>query len=300
MTEDTSSTSDDRLQSLLDYIVAIIPGVDPALLRELLDHIQTGDIPIEIEDRPPIEQEELLELAGNLWQIHEAADVSTDSEDRALVPVATAWWHATFRHAEAACRLVQGGLPDVAVPNARSALEHAVHLSALAQCADAGCAQEYLDASEAEFLRTEHAVMNGFEADDDFGRAEGQLMKQLVDGLPTAAAPEGFEWVKHFEQVCKRLHGGHQLLYSSHRLMSGMSHAGFGSATIYFWGLAEGAPMEPVTRYGETLFTVIASAVWASQALDHLLGTDTSSALATVADRLNVTPLFERPKPQDP
>jgi hypothetical protein len=286
------SVPEDPLKQLLDYIVSCAPDIDPGLLHELLDQIQAGENPIEVKDRSAVTQEELVELARGLWPVHETADIRTSSENRALIPIATAWWHATFRHAEATCRLVQGGLPDVAVPNARSAFEHGVYLSALAQCADDECLQDFLDTAEAEFLRVQRAMIKDLEKDERFDRPEGQLIKHLVDGLPVLLPPAGFGWILNFEQVCKRLRGGYQLLYPSYRLMSGMTHAGFASAGVYFWSLTSDAPMRPVARYGETLFTAVASAVWASQAFDHLLGTETASALSEIADRLNIKPLF--------
>lgn len=63
--------------------------------------------------------------------MHETADLSTSREDRALVLVAVAWSHATFRQAEAVPVLFVAGMADAAFGNARAAFEHPLHISML-------------------------------------------------------------------------------------------------------------------------------------------------------------------------
>ena len=138
---------------------------DDERMRELVSYLRVDPPPIEIDGREAVTQAEALEVARSLWPIHERIDLSgIDPElHRNARPIAIGWWHSAFRQNEAAVRLVDGAMPDVAFTNARSAFDHALHLSAMALCLDDGCLQEFLDAIEANFVRSYRLAVRGYE-----------------------------------------------------------------------------------------------------------------------------------------
>ena len=209
------------------------------------------DEPVIIDGQAPVGADELLGFAQQLWQSHDPAHVPlTTPGDRAVVSMAVGWWRTTFRQGEACARLVRDDMTDAAVANARSAFEHAVYISALAQCADDGCAGQFLEAREAEGLRTTRLALADTEPTVDPGL---EMLRKLFDATPDRQVPKGFEWANSLEVICQRLRGRDPLLYVSYRLMCGLTHAGFPSASVHFWELLDESlvnkPVAPRRRH---------------------------------------------------
>lgn len=252
------------------------------------------DLPLVIDGQAPVGTDELLGIAQQLWQSHDPSLVPlTTPGDRAIVSMAVGWWRTTFRQGEACARLVREDMTDAAVANARSAFEHAVYISALAQCADDGCAGEFLEAREAEGLRTTRLALSdtGLTADPEL-----EMLGRLFDAMPDRKVPKGFAWANNLKLICQQLRGRDRLLYVSYRLMCGLTHAGFPSASVHFWELLdESLVNKPVARAVNILLTAVSSGVWASQALDHLVGSQTADAIRPIIERLDLKPLFRAP-----
>jgi len=107
--------------------------------------------------------------------------------------------------------------------------------------------------------------------------------------------PSRMQWATSIAKICNRL-PNKEGLYANYRIISGMTHAGFGSAGMYFGNLVDNTPLEPITVYGHTLVTTASAVVCSCMAFDHVLGTNTAEAVEAVGDRLNVKPLFLAPE----
>lgn len=280
------------MDSLLEFVTKAFPGADTAFVRWLMEALRGEEgLAINIADHEPVTQQEILELARSLWSVYESTDLGNFPKSHVpAAPVAIAWWRATFRQAEAAVRLVDAGLSDAAVPNPRAAFEDSVYLSTLAQSTDRGCVNEFLDARMVEYVRTSRLGLKKYDSKDSVPAN----MAKVLDGLSSVAVQKGFDWVNSFEGVCNWLDGGGPLLYTVYRFISGAIHPGFGPAALYLTiPIDDASPMQPSAHYTpDTLITATSAAVWATQALDHLLGTDITPRLDAIADRLNLKPLF--------
>lgn len=282
------------MRELSGFMAGHVPDVDSRLVDEIVSAIFEEDPDVDIEGGAPISLTELKGLLHEVGMVVPFADLSTTSQDRALVPVAFGWYHAACRGAHAVELLVEAGIDDMVVPCARSVFEHGVYASMLAQCVDDDCKEEFLAAIEAKLLRSLDLAFSEASAGDDSDLA--RAVTRLLHAVPASKqAPAGFAWVEKTEQVCRRLKGHDQFLYPTHRNLSSLSHAGLATAVNHLTGMAMTGRPVPFVRLGEMVASVLTSVVWTCQATDHVLGTHTTDAVAHVEARLNVRPLFRAP-----
>jgi hypothetical protein len=87
------------MNSFLEFVTNASPGVDAAFVGWLVEGLCDDEgLAINITDREPVTQQEILELARGLSPVYESTDLGNSLKSHGpAAPIAIAWWRATFR-----------------------------------------------------------------------------------------------------------------------------------------------------------------------------------------------------------
>ncbi|MHB8246567.1 MAG: hypothetical protein ACYDGN_14705 [Acidimicrobiales bacterium] len=256
-------------------------GLDPSVLGELLQEDRDGT--------PSIV--ELRRFAMRLWRYFlRTGPPALEGDGSHVRLVAWAWAAQAFRHTRMAFHLERNGFGDGVAAHARSAIEHGVYLSLLAELQDQGA---FLDGLEATYRRQGRRILT---AAIEEGEKVPPALALFMDAL--GFDPGGSSRSEAFEQVCSRLTSGDRV-YLHYRYLSSLVHAGFGSAAPFMLRAVSGGLEEPrlahvplVADLRRQLWPAIGGSCWAAWAVDQLLGSACfSGSLDATARAFDFMPL---------
>lgn len=168
------------------------------------------------------------------------------------------------------------GFPDSACANARSAFEHAIYVSVLADVPDVDFV---LDRLERHYIEVGRELTKGAIPDED-------ALSLLADILgkweaSTSDIDASSAWVPRMRRVCDHLDNG-DTIYGHYRGLSTLMHAGFGSASGFMVAaFGAGTPQDPVLTHEPVVYETnlilwasLGACAWAGWSADKLFGFD--------------------------
>lgn len=181
--------------------------------------------------------------------------------------VVGAWRHTTFRQARAVLALLAADLGFEAMVNARSCLEHAVAVQALAVTFESGGAPEAEHHLRLQALAGQDKALKNLEILDT---ASGETHRELLAGLRQ-------EWgldspkktpAPNIADTFKKLPVGEHIYRQVYAPLSATTHASFLSAAPYLRSVADGqmtvAPAPEAVSWAETMLWLCWSC-WAAE-----------------------------------
>lgn len=220
--------------------------------------------------------EDMYELEKQFWSTFQNCRPQLSGATPHAQLIAWAWVAQTFRQAHSVFRLVAQGFPDSACANARSAFEHGIYLSVLADSPDVDFV---LDRMERRYVAIGQELANS--AMDEEGISA--LLAEVLDKWETSESEIDREsgWVNRMKRVCDRLVNG-DTIYGHYRGLSTQMHCGFGNAEGFMVASFGGGTLEkPVLSHEPVVFSTklilwasLGACAWAGWAADKVFGFD--------------------------
>jgi hypothetical protein len=230
--------------------------------------------------------EEMYELEARFWEAFQSCRPELGGATPHAQLIAWAWVAQLFRQAHTVFRLVAEGFPDSACANARSAFEHGIYVSVLADSPDVDFVLDRLERRYIEVGR--ELAKSGTAAEED-------ALSLLADMLEkwsalTSDMDSSSTWVHRMQRVCDHLVDG-DTIYGHYRGLSTQMHCGFGSAEGFMVAaFGAGTPEDPVLTHEPVIYATklilwgsLGACAWAGWAADKLFGFD---HFASVSDLL--------------
>lgn len=265
----------ERVRALLDRAQATASIDDFGILMKEAQDSSITSIPAP----------ELTGLLDELWSLFSQIKLPASGRSTGLDLTASAWLGIAYRQAHAVAVLAKGDLLDTAVANARSAFEHAIYLSLIADGRDYAAV---LDALEGKLHKTwRHAI-------HDLEDVEAVMLPYIENLEAKINVPHDMSWVRSVEHVCNRLRTGDNV-YRHYRMLSAFTHAGLGSTIPYLYNApkSDGRPTAPLPVFDQTILSIaVGSCIWAGWSIDQLFQREMfGPSVAKAAERLGYIPL---------
>lgn len=232
-------------------------------------------------------------LEASLWKSYESSRLELGGNAPHAQLIAWAWVSQTFRQAHVTFRLVAEGFSDSACANARSAFEHGIYVSLLADTEDVDFVlgrleQRYMQTGERVLLGADEHEVPEFllEILKDWRSSESEL-------VPDSA------WVPIMAKVCKHLENG-DTIYSHYQGLSTLMHAGFGSASGFMIAAMSDNPREPTLEHTPAVYEVkhalwssLGACGWAGWSADKIFGVEHFTSTCDCLRPLGFKPLLQ-------